>query len=159
MSRQTTPAAIRAAVLAAATAAAERDPARFAEAAAALAALEPAQLSIVQAGVIRQLLEVVHPDGVDSTDARQLLADTSRAGAAWWPHTAPDAVLVVLLTSLGVAEAETPWLGAQAPRVGALAAHASLLIAELAGRQAEPLAGFVDRALGEIQRAETMEMP
>jgi len=154
LSRTTTPAAIRAAVLDAALAATASDANRFSDAVHALAQLDDAQLSLVQAATVRHLVEVLHPDGVTGEDVQQLLTDTARQAGAWWPQLDPDALVAVLVNSLGVADPDQP-----GPRPAELAAHAVLILAELAGRQPEPLAALVDQSLAEIRRAETMEMP
>jgi len=155
MVQRTTPSSISAASITSALidsvdAARASDADRFADALPALAALDQAQLTAVQSLVLRQLLERLHPDGLDADDLRQVLADTVRR-AGWWPDLDPGTLGTVLVSSLGAAEPDQP---ASRP-----AGHGCLLIAELAGRQPEPLAALVRQALAEIHRAETIELP
>jgi len=150
MVQRTTPSAISSALVEAVDAARAGDADRFAGALPALAALDQAQLTAVQSLVLRQLLERQHPDGLDADDLRQALADTARQ-AGWWPDLDPGTLGTVLVSSLGAAEPDQP--------TSQLAGHGCLLIAELAGRQPEPLAALVRQALAEIQRAETVELP
>jgi hypothetical protein len=145
--------AITAGLSTAVAAARVADEAGFATAATTLMALDQPQLSLVQSTVIRQLLEELHPDGIDGDDAQQAL-QACVAAAGWYPELAPEVVAAVLLTALGAGSDDAPAIRAEVLNV-----HACLLIAYLLGRRAAPLTGYVDRAIAEIHRAQTMELP
>jgi hypothetical protein len=152
MHDSTPAAAIQAAVTESVQAAVDRDSDRFRAGAAALAKLDQAQLTIVQATVIRVLLELRHPDGLTGAEIKQLLSETAEHSAEWWPDADAQALVAVLLNSLSVADPAQP-TAFEGP------AHASLLIAELVAGQPAALAAHLAGALAEVRRAETMEMP
>jgi hypothetical protein len=133
-----------------------RDRAAFDDGVARLAALDRERIGRVLGGVVRMLLEETHQDGLTGDDARAVLEHCVRSAVVWWPEV-DGAVLVVVLTgALGVHEPDE-----EAPPVGdrALAAHSTLLIADLLDGVGRPLAGYLDIAFGDIRRDEIMEQP
>ncbi|MGI8666554.1 MAG: hypothetical protein ACR2N4_11065 [Jatrophihabitans sp.] len=134
------------------------DAERFAAANAVLAGLDQQRLSILQGAIVRELLELTHPDGLTGEDAQLVLTRCVRAALAWYPDTDAEAMITVLMGALGAGDpAELPPVG----QTAALA-HGNLLIADLLAGRPEPgvaLAPLLQRALAEIERAETIELP
>jgi hypothetical protein len=146
-----------------------------------LVALPTEPTGIVLAAVVRSLLEVQHPDGLDSDDMQLVIGRCVRTAAPWLPAVDPYAVVAVLASALGVHEVgitydeigepvkvegdewrdpdldEAPKRKAPTPAVYAL--HAPLLIADLLAESGQTLNPHLDGAFDEIVRAETMEMP
>lgn len=125
----------------------------FDEALSLLAALPTDQVVATHSAMVRELVETAHPDGVTADDAHDVLR---RCGGAsvWLPELEFAALATVLTGALGVAEAEDDPVSAQSVRVAAL-----VLIAELSASAHTPIAEATRRALDEIARAETIEMP
>jgi hypothetical protein len=167
--------ALRTAVSEAVRAAAAEDGPALADCGPALAALNEPRLRIVLGEMLRSAMEELHPDGLSSADAQDLIEHcTEQAG--WYPELDPAVLVVVLLGAFGAhdPDQQPAWPPAM------VAQHAAVLLvdllagtgsagqpvgpAELAG-QADPaeLAGraeaLLDRALAELERAETMELP
>jgi hypothetical protein len=147
-------AALRAALIAAVAAAAAGDQAAFAEASRELAGLDATRTGIVQAATIRQLLEVLHPDGLAADDVADLIRQTVAEAAGCYPEVDADAVVAVYLNSLGAADVEE---NAQPPEQ--IVVHGCLALATLSRRAAQPPDRNLDDALAELRRAETMELP
>ena len=140
---------------AAVTAARAGDPVAFGEATAGLAALDREQLAVLLGTVMRELLERSHPDGLDSDDAQHVLTSTARRAVAWYEPLDGAALLEALIGALGVTDPD----GAPQPDPDAVLAHGVLLIADqlhVLGQQLPPVLKY---ALGELQRAQTMELP
>jgi hypothetical protein len=132
------------------------DAARRADTDALRAAVE--RLSTVDSGrsavalgwAVRMLLEERHPDGLDGEDLRAVLTGCA---AAWPSEVDPSVVLVLLTGALGLSDPD------EEPSVdpAAVARNAALLLAYLLdGRPPGP---YLDAALAELERAETIEMP
>jgi hypothetical protein len=121
----------------------------YGAAVAALAATEGSAL--VLGTVVRQLLEDLHPDGLDSDDLRRIVDDCVRLGAEWQPAIDPYAMFVLLAGALGVhdQDEETPQ-----PTSESLARHAPLLLSDLLTTTRRPLAWYLTAAFAEIERAE-----
>jgi hypothetical protein len=165
-----TPAGLRRAIGESVDAALAEDAERFGEAAGRLAVQDPQRLVLVQAGVIRSLLEELHPDGLSAADAQDVLRRCLASAASWYPQADPGVLVLVLTGALGLAEAAQPAAtdsdGETDPdseRVtadpAALSTGAVLLIADLLTAAGAPLTGYLDAALAELERAETIEMP
>lgn len=151
-----TAAGLRRSITEAVEAALSQDADRFAEAADRLAVQDPQRLTRLQAWVLRSLLEQVHPDGLSSEDAQDVLRRCLLAAASWLPQTDPDVLVLVLTGALGLSDPDdTPAAAGPA----ALAAGAALLIADLLAVAGGPLTGYLDEALAELERAETIELP
>jgi len=140
---------------AAVTAAQAGDPVAFGEAMTGLAALDREQLAVLLGTVTRQLLERSHPDGLDSGDAQHVLSSAARRAVAWYEPLDGAALLEALIGALGVTDPD----GAPPPDPDAVLAHGILLISDqlhVLGQQLPPVLNY---ALGELQRAQTMELP
>jgi hypothetical protein len=151
-----TAAGLRRSITEAVEAALSQDADRFAEAAGRLAVQDPQRLTLVQAWVLRSLLEQVHPDGLSSEDAQDVLRRCLLSAAAWYPQADPGTLVLVLTGALGLSD---PDEASSAAGPAALATAAALLIADLLGVAGGPLTGYLDAALAELERAETIELP
>jgi hypothetical protein len=154
------PAAARLAALLldAITAAQVSDPARFDTALDRLLAIDKdgaGRVGSAQAGVLTALVEAHHADGLTGDDAREILEHTARTVLPWYPELDVNLLLVVLAGALGVLDPDAdPYPASPAD----LARHATLLIAALLSPDDE-LQVLVSAAIGEIERAQTIEMP
>ena len=135
------------------------DPSSFEEATSRLSALDPESIRTVLGDVVRLLLEDVHPDGIDAEGVQAVISRCARSSRAWMPiGIAVDVpvLVAVLAGTLGVHDLE------EEPRPGSaldVARHATLLIAELLAGAGRPLCVYLDAALAEMLRRETIEMP
>jgi hypothetical protein len=120
----------------------------FAAAAARLGALDPAQLRRLLGTVVRALLEDLHPDGLTGEDLQVVLDRCARAARPWRPAVDPAMLAVLLTGALGV-QSE-----ADQPPDGDVAAHATLLVADLLTARGAALDGYLDRAFTDIAHAE-----
>ncbi|MCQ4121205.1 hypothetical protein [Rhodococcus tibetensis] len=142
------------AVDAAIAAARSSDAAALTEAAANLAEAPAEQVRVVLAAVVRELLETLHPDGLTGEDVQDVLGRCTRAAAVWLPAADVDAFVSVLTGALGVTEIE------ENPRTPEHAVEAAILvIADLSTTAGASATDYLRRALDEIARAETVEMP
>lgn len=146
--------AIANAVDAAVRAARAADEPAFTAAIADLADLPADQVGAVLAAIVRELLETAHPDGLTGDDVRAVLEAVVRATVPWHPGLDVAAVIATLTGALGVDDATEP----DAPPTDVRPA-AVLLIAHLAERTGVAAGAAIGRAIGEIARAETVEMP
>jgi hypothetical protein len=154
------PAALRRSITEAVEAASSRDADRFTLAADRLAVQDPHRLTLVQAWVLRSLLEQSYPDGLSSEDAHEVLRRCLLSAAAWYPQVDPGTLVPVLTGALGVSDPEPdPGEAHTAAGPAALSLGAALLIADLLSVAGDPLAGYLDGALAELERAETIELP
>lgn len=173
-SASSTPAGLRRAIGESVDAALTQDAERFTEAAGRLNVQDPQRLVLVQAGVIRSLLEELHPDGLSSADAQDVLRRCVVSAASWCPQVDPSVLVLVLTGALGLAEGTGPAPAAAheaesdsdtdpepvpAADPAALSQGATLLIADLLTAAGAPLRGYLDAALAELERAETIELP
>ena len=151
-----TAAGLRRAITDAVEAASSQDADRFALAADRLAVQDPQRLVLVQAWVLRSLLEELHPDGLSAADAQDVLRRCLLSAAQWHVEADPGVLAQVLTGALGLSDPDEP---AATAGPSALSSGAALLIADLLGVAGGPLAGYLDAALAELERAETIEMP
>jgi hypothetical protein len=169
-------AALGAAIVSAVSAAQAQDPERFEQLSADLRGPMVQHVDTVLAAVVRDLLEVQHPDGLAGEDIVDVLAQCAQ-DAMWRPDIEARTLLVVLLGALGVAEPvpaddgpaggvgehsqdsldEPPIV--DPPTGAALRRHALLLVASLCSATGEPAIRPVRSAIAEIHRAQTQEMP
>ncbi|MDQ1740273.1 MAG: hypothetical protein QOE53_1925 [Pseudonocardiales bacterium] len=149
-------AGLRRAITEAVEAVSSQDAGRFALAADRLAVQDPQRLVLVQAWVLRSLLEELHPDGLSSADAQDVLSRCLRSTAQWHAETDPGVLVQVLTGALGLSD---PDEAAAAAGPAALSSGAALLIADLVSVAGGSLAGYLDAALAELERAETIELP
>lgn len=122
----------------------------FADAVSDLVELPYEQVTAVHAGMMRELLEELHPDGLAGEDVQAVFERCARGAV----QAAPDALVAVLTGALGVADPEAP----KARPEQYLSAGLVVLADLAATRKVEP-GPYVRRAIGEIERAETVEMP
>lgn len=134
------------------TAARARSKGPFSEAVADLQSLEPAQVAAVHAEMVRSLLEELHPDGLTGEDVQDALTGTVRWAAEWVTELDVAGFVEVFTGALGVADTEER---RPPPRVE----HAVLIIADLLIRRKAAAEIYIRRAIAEIQRAQTIEMP
>lgn len=143
-------AALAESVTAAVDAARRADTDAFRTAVERLSTVDPGRSAIVLGWAARSLLEERHPDGLDGEDLRAVLTGC----AAAWPSEVDPPVLLVLLTgALGLSDPD------QEPAVdpAAVARNSALLLTHLLdGRPPGP---YLDAAIAELRRAETIEMP
>ncbi|MGW6374561.1 hypothetical protein ACWFRB_00675 [Rhodococcus sp. NPDC055112] len=141
---------------AAVTAARATEPRPFAEASARLAALDQEQVTVVHASIVRELLEELHPDGLTGDDVQAVLGRCARSAAPWVPDLDVSVLVVVLTGALGLTDPdEEPRSLARAD----LPRYATLVIADLLAAADAPGSGYIRRAIGEVARAQTVEMP
>jgi hypothetical protein len=120
-----------------------------------LGRLDSEQLAVVLGAVTRELLERSHPDGVGASDAEQVLASCMRSAASWYEPLDADSLIQALTGTLGIHDPDE-----SAPPAGpAVVAHGLLLIADQLAAMGEDLPPVLDRALGELMRAQTIELP
>jgi hypothetical protein len=159
--------AVRTAVLDAIRAAVAVDGPALADCGPALAALDEPRLRIVLGEMLRSALEELHPDGLSSADAQDLIEHCVEQ-SGWYPELDPQVLVVVLLGAFGAHDPDQQ--PALPPAV--VAQHAAVLLVDLLTGPAETEPGRLDpaalidraerllnRALAELERAETMEMP
>jgi hypothetical protein len=143
------------AIDAATVAAQAGDAQAFADANADLASVDRAQLLVLLGALTREVLERSHPDGLDSDDAEQVLQSCIRFAAGWYAELDSDPLIRALTGALGVGEpAEEPAIDELA-----LVAHGLLLISDQLVTSGQELASLLDEALGELMRAQTVELP
>ena len=138
------------------TAAAARDRDAFDEATAALATLDGERVRLVLGHVVRALLEDLHPDGLSADDLRDVLPRCFRVAAAWYPQVDATLLVVVLSNALGIGDPDDEPRQAKPADV---VAHAALLAADLVAAAGRPIASYLDLAIAELARAETIELP
>jgi hypothetical protein len=148
--------AIAAGVEEAVAAAQAQDAPAFEEAGAGLAGLDPQRVGRVVGGVVRILLEELHPDGLTGDDIRGVLERCVRAAAQWWPPVDANVVVVLLTGALGVHEFDDE--AAPVP-AAAIARHGALLTADLLAASGRPLAPYLTAVFADIERTETIEQP
>ena len=148
--------AIAVAVQDAVTAARNGDRPGFEDAIAETAALDEARVAVVLGAVVQMLLEETQPDGLGADDVRALLEACVRSAVPWYPAIDVDLMLVVVGGALGMQEPGTEPASAGP---ATLTAHAVLLVVELLRITRRPLEVYLDAAIAEIARDQTMEMP
>lgn len=131
------------------------DRAALDEAITELAKLPNPQVTAVHVQIVRELLETVHPDGLTSDDVHAV-ERTARAAVTWLPDLDVAVIADVLTGALGVSDPDE-----DAPSHGrsAYLRAAVLVVADLAATADIATGDYIRRAIGEIARAETVEMP
>jgi len=146
--------ALARAVTEAVTGASGQDRDRLRDAITTLAGAEEHVVREVLSALVLHLLEQTNPDGLDADSVRDLLAEVLREAAGWLPELDPHAVVLVLSGALAVHEQDesaADWSG--------LLLACALVVARLLERGGVPLAPELDGALGELRRAQTVELP
>lgn len=120
---------IRAAIAESTAAAFAAELPRFQLAVTQVATQNPEQLAIVQAAIVRELLEDLHPGGLSGADAQLILKRCIRSATGWYADADPTVMVGVLTGALGLSDP----VDAERPPVDrrVLCAHACLLIADL----------------------------
>ncbi|MDO3646248.1 hypothetical protein [Nocardia mangyaensis] len=136
------------------TAAQAADEPAFTTAVTELAALPADQVGSVLSTMVRELLEVAHPDGLTGDDVRAVLNAVLGRSITWLPTLAPTTVISVLTGALGIDDPDEQNRPDTNPQPAAI-----LLIDYLATRARVSAHHAVERAVAEIARAETIEMP
>ncbi|UGQ58560.1 hypothetical protein LSF60_03175 [Rhodococcus pyridinivorans] len=128
----------------------------FDEAVAVLVDLPYEQVTAVHAGMVRELLEELHPDGLAGEDVQAVLERSVRSGLRWLPSLEPEAVVAVLTGALGVSDSD-----AERPKIRPeqYLAAGLLVVADLVAARRVASEAYLRRAVSEIERAETQEMP
>lgn len=134
------------------TAARARSRDDFADAVDELSSEDSAQVGAIHAEMVRSLLEELHPDGLTGEDVQDALSRTVRSAAEWNPSLDVPGFVEVLTGALGVADTEEK-------RPSPRPEHAVLIITDLLVRRKTSAEVYIRRAVAEIQRAQTMEMP
>lgn len=129
---------------------------RFGLAADRLGLQDQQRLALTQAWVLRILLEQLHPDGLSSADAQDVLRRCLLSAAPWWPQADASILVLVLTGTLGLAD---PDEASAAVGPAALSQGAALLTADLLSAAGSPLTDYLDAAFAELERAETIELP
>ena len=143
------------AIDAAVSAARAGDAAAFTDATDDLGRMDREQIAVVLGAVTRELLERSHPDGLGSSDAEQVLASCIKSAASWYKPLDGDSLIQALTGTLGIHDPDE-----SAPPAGpAVVAHGLLLIADQLTGMSQELPPVLDRALGELMRAQTIEFP
>lgn len=129
---------------------------QFTEEIETLAELPFEQVSLVHAGVVRALLEDLHPDGFSGDDIQDALTRVARSALAWLPGIDVGALAAVLTGALGLTE-----MSEDAQRIGQVdyLRGAVLVITDLVSAADVAPHGYLKAAIGEIARSETVEMP
>ncbi|MFD1812647.1 hypothetical protein [Rhodococcus gannanensis] len=114
------------------------------------------QVRSVHSAMVRELLEDTHADGLSGEAVQAVLERCARAAAPWAPNLDVTALAVVLTGALGLTDYDEDTL-----RVGwpVILPHALLVVADLVAAGKAPVDRYLRRAIGEIARAETVEMP
>jgi hypothetical protein len=113
----------------------------------------------VHAHMVRELIETRYQDGVTGDDVADVLSRTVGDSGAWHAPVDPSAVVVVLTGSLGVAERSDDDGPPATIPPAELNGAAILVIAHLAADAAIDHQQYLVRAIEEIRRAQTVEMP
>jgi hypothetical protein len=143
------------AIDAAVSAAQSADANAFTDAVADLSHVDREQLVVLLGDMARDLLERSHPDGLDSDDAEQLLVSCIRSAATWYEPVDSEPLIRALTGALGIIEYD------DAPELDAavVVTHGLLLIADLLTVSGQKVPEVLDRALRELMRAQTVELP
>lgn len=131
---------------------AARAPIAFDDAVELLGRSDSAQAGHVHAEMVRTLLEKVYSDGLTGENVQEVLGRTVR-GADWLPNLDIAGFVEVLTGALGVADVDEQTRSRPRP------AHALLVVADLLAVRRSRADTYLRRAVAEIRRAETIEMP
>ncbi|MBX5330464.1 hypothetical protein HQO82_17150 [Rhodococcus fascians] len=129
-----------------------QDPIAFDEAVELLDRSDAAKAGNVHAEMVRSLLEEVYSDGLTGENVQEVLGRTVR-GADWLPSVDIAGFVEVLTGALGVTDVDEQSRSRPRP------AHALLVVADLLAIRRSRAETYVRRALAEIHRAQTVEMP
>lgn len=131
---------------------AARDSVAFDDAVELLGRSDSAQAGHVHAEMVRTLLEEVYSDGLTGENVQEVLGRTVRS-ADWLPNLDIAGFVEVLTGALGVADTDEQSRSRPRP------AHAVLVVADLLAVRRGRAETYLRRALAEVHRAETIEIP
>lgn len=114
------------------------------------------QVVAVQSGIVRDLLEMAHPDGLAGEDIQRVLERCVRSTVPWFPDLDVSALAEVLTGALGVADVDT---GSQVSTPASCVRAAIVVIVDLLRIAKIPAVVAIRNSVGEVARAETVEMP
>ncbi|SKZ43586.1 Uncharacterised protein [Mycobacteroides abscessus subsp. abscessus] len=115
---------------------------------------------LMHSHMVRELLETSYQDGLSGDDVSDVLTRAVASASRWDAPVDPDAVAAVLLGALGVGE-QSGVNGAVAqsiPLVKIISA-AILVTADLVADAEVDHEPYITRAVGEIRRDQTIEIP
>ncbi|WAC55544.1 hypothetical protein [Gordonia sp. SL306] len=114
----------------------------------------------LHAHMVRELLETQYQDGVSGDDVSEVLTRTVGGAGLWNVPVDPSAVAMVLTVALGVGESsDTSDAPATTIPPAEIIGAAILVVADLAASAAIHHEPSLVRAMEEIRRAQTVEMP
>lgn len=114
----------------------------------------------MHAHLVRELLETSYQDGVSGDDVSDVLTRIVDAASRWDAQMDPDAVAAVLLGALGVGESpDADGAGARLIPLAKIVGAAILVAADLAADAEVDHGPYLVRAVEEIRRAQTIEIP
>ncbi|MFW0785181.1 hypothetical protein AAFP35_11715 [Gordonia sp. CPCC 206044] len=114
----------------------------------------------MQAHMVRELLETSYQDGLSGDDVSDVLTRTIAAAARWVASVDPNAVAAVLTGALGVAERPGDSdIAAQPIPIAKIIGAALLVLADLAADAEVDHNPYLVRAVEEIRREQTIEIP
>jgi len=138
----------------AAAVAADRD--AFLRATERLAGLDAEQVGLVLGAVLRSLLEDLHPDGLSSDDAQDVILRCVRSAAGWFPEVDVNALVLVLSGALGLHPQEDEPVPVTPLDV---ARHGPLMVADLLTTGDRSYPPYLHEALAGIAVAEANDLP
>ncbi|WP_375498256.1 hypothetical protein [uncultured Jatrophihabitans sp.] len=131
----------------------------FADALVDVHKLDREQLLVLLGTATQELLERAAPDGLDAEEAERILRGCLHAAAPWYDALDGTALLHAFTAGVGVGEPDDGDDAVARPSPDAVLAHGLLLVAYLSSTTETPLPEVLDHALGELRRAQTIEMP
>jgi hypothetical protein len=121
-----------------------------------LAGLDAEQVGLVLGAVLRSLLEDLHPDGLASDDAQDVIVRCARAAADWFPEVDVNALVLVLSGALGLHPPDDEPVPVTPLDV---ARHAPLMVADLLTAGGRTFPPYLHTALAGIAVAEANDLP
>ena len=121
-----------------------------------LAGLDPEQVGLVLGAVLRSLLEDLHPDGLASDDAQDVIVRCARSAAGWFPEVDVGALVLVLSGALGMHPHEDEPVPVSPLDV---ARHSPLMVADLLVAGGRTFPPYLHDALAGIAVAEANDLP
>ena len=137
------------------TAACAADGDAFGEAVTDLRRVDREQLGVLLGAVTTDLLEQLHPDGMDAEAAEDVLRSAERRAGDWFGPVDEPTLVRVLTSALGITDPDD----APALDPARVLTHGLLLVADLLTASSGQLAPVLDAALRELMRAQTVELP
>ncbi|MFE3290861.1 hypothetical protein [Rhodococcus sp. NPDC059234] len=128
----------------------------FEESCEKLRPLDLERVRAVHSAMVREVLEDLHPDGLTGESVQEALERCARGATTWLPDLQVPLLVTVLTGALGLTDPDEE----SGPQDRfAVARHALVVLADLLSTAQAPASGYLRRAIAEIARAETVEMP